>query len=111
MAYETRTLSEILSAAAAGFDSDLWNYAFERTVPIAIYVSTPDDDNREIAEIIENRLKMELSELGFDSPESLTEYYGSFLGLSLGRTKKTDTGPEVESKFRILRRRLVRYFE
>jgi predicted transcriptional regulator of viral defense system len=41
MAYETRTLSEILSAAAAGFDSDLWNYAFERTVPIAIYVSTP----------------------------------------------------------------------
>jgi hypothetical protein len=111
MAYETRTLSEILSAAAAGFDSDLWNYAFERSVPIAIYVSTADDDNREIAEIIENRLKTELSELGFESPESLTQFYGSFLGLSLSRTKKADTGQEVESKFRILRRRLVRYLK
>jgi hypothetical protein len=111
MAYETRTLSEILSAAASGFDSDLWSYAFERTVPIAIYVSTTDDDSREIAEIIENRLKTELSELGFESPESLTQFYGSFLGLSLSRTKKTDTGPAVETKFQILRKRLIKYLK
>jgi hypothetical protein len=111
MAYETRTLSEILSAAASSFDSDLWNYAFERAVPIAIYVSTADDDSREIAEIIENRLTKELSELGFESSESLTQFYGSFLGLSLSRTKKTDSGPAVESKFRILRKRLVKYFK
>jgi hypothetical protein len=111
MPYETRTLSEIWSAAASSLDPDFWDYAFERTVPIAIYVSTSDDDSREIAEIIENRLNGELRELGFEGSESLTDFFGSFLQLNLSKTPKTETGPGVEKKLRILRKRLAGYFK
>lgn len=112
MDFETRTLSEVLLAAAAGFDPEVWDLQFERTVPIAIYVSTTDEDgSRAIAEIIEKRVNRELEELGFDSPESLTNYYGSFLQLNLSKTPKTDNGPATEGKLRILRRRLAKYLK
>jgi hypothetical protein len=100
-----------LSAAALSFDSDLWDYAFERTVPIAIYVDATDDESREIAEIIENRLNRELTDLGFESPESLSDYFGSFLKLNLTKTPKADTGPRVGEKLRILRTRLASYLK
>jgi hypothetical protein len=112
MDFETRSLSEVLSFAAASFDPDIWDLEFERSVPIAIYVhSTDEDGSRTIAEIVERRVNSELQELGFESPESLTHYYGSFLQLNLSKAPKTDNGPATESKLRILRRRLAKYLK
>jgi hypothetical protein len=106
--YDLRSLSGILSAAEPSFDPDLWQLPFTRTLPVAIYVDA-GELSREVAEIVEERLKQELAKAGFESFENLTNDYGSFLQLNLTRTLKTDDGPKTETKLRRLRKRMVEY--
>jgi hypothetical protein len=108
MDYDLRSLSGILSAAELSFNPDLWQLPFTRTLPVAIYVDA-GELSREVAEIIEERLKQELADAGFESFENLTNDYGSFLQLNLTRTPKTDDGPKTDTKLRRLRKRMVEY--
>lgn len=108
MDYGTRTFSDIYAAAAASFDADLWQLAFSRTVPIAIYVDAGDQSADYALEIGE-WVNQQLGDLGFEEIESLDGFNGSYLQLNLCRTPKTDDGRKTEGKLRNFRRRLTEY--